>query len=92
MHEQHFQQLIADNEPLPCQDAPELFFSRDKTRDGHEDEESAVATEARYRMAKKMCGKCPIRQQCLSYAMVNDIQHGVWGQTLPHERRRIRNM
>ena len=37
----------------------------------------------------KVCGPCPIRQQCLDYAISTREQYGIWGGTLPGERRRI---
>jgi hypothetical protein len=37
----------------------------------------------------KVCGPCPIRQQCLDYAISNREEYGIWGGTLPGERRKI---
>lgn len=33
---------------------------------------------------------CPIRAACLSYAMVNNCTHGVWGGMSPEDRRAMR--
>lgn len=30
--------------------------------------------------------KCPIRDACLTWALINNEQHGVWGGMLPHDR------
>lgn len=39
--------------------------------------------------AKKVCLGCRVRTPCLEYALVNRIDHGVWGGTSERERRRI---
>ena len=92
MNEQEFQKLIVENEPLPCMDAPEIFFAQDRIGRSFEDAETALATDTRNRLAKKMCNDCPIRRECLSYAIANNIEYGIWGQTTPKERVRIRRI
>lgn len=42
------------------------------------------------REAKKECQGCTVRGECLEYALVNNLEHGVWGGTSARERRRIR--
>ncbi|MGH9282110.1 MAG: WhiB family transcriptional regulator [Acidimicrobiales bacterium] len=39
--------------------------------------------------AKAICRMCPVREACLEYALVNRIDHGVWGGCSERERRRI---
>lgn len=39
--------------------------------------------------AKSICGGCDVRQQCLEYALENDIRHGCWGGVSERERRRM---
>jgi WhiB family transcriptional regulator, redox-sensing transcriptional regulator len=39
--------------------------------------------------ARPVCGECPVRVQCLEFALANDINNGVWGGTSERERRRI---
>ena len=58
-----------------CRDLPpELFFPSD-----------GVGVE----VAKKICVTCKVRVTCLEYAIVNHIDHGVWGGESERERRRI---
>lgn len=37
-----------------------------------------------------ICADCPVADQCLRYALVNDERHGVWGGKTADARRRIR--
>lgn len=69
-----------DLERAACRDTDlELFFSIDE------------ADEAR---AKGVCQRCPVRWECLTYALETRQRHGVWGGLNPEERtllvRRIR--
>jgi WhiB family redox-sensing transcriptional regulator len=29
--------------------------------------------------AKRVCGLCVVKAECLDYALSNDIPHGIWG-------------
>ena len=40
-------------------------------------------------IARKACEGCPVKTQCLEYAIAERIDHGVWGGTSERERRRI---
>ncbi len=39
--------------------------------------------------ARRICATCHVQDQCLDYALVNRIDHGVWGGCSERERRRI---
>jgi WhiB family transcriptional regulator, redox-sensing transcriptional regulator len=39
--------------------------------------------------AQRICAECPVAEACLEYALVNRIDHGVWGGRSERERRRI---
>lgn len=41
------------------------------------------------REAKKVCLRCPVRAQCLEYALANEERFGVWGGMSEQERRRL---
>ena len=41
------------------------------------------------RVAKKFCGECPVRQQCLEYALKVNEQYGVWGGLTAKERQAL---
>ncbi|MEW2273703.1 WhiB family transcriptional regulator [Streptomyces griseofuscus] len=40
--------------------------------------------------AKKVCQRCPVRQECLDWALDTGQGIGVWGGTTELERRRLR--
>lgn len=60
---------------LCAQTEPELFFA-------------PGAVE--HRTAKKICRSCPVRKECLSYAMDAAVDHGIWGGLTERERRNYR--
>jgi WhiB family transcriptional regulator, redox-sensing transcriptional regulator len=39
--------------------------------------------------AQRVCAACPVTVECLEYALLNRIEHGVWGGASERERRRI---
>jgi len=66
-----------------CQgmDAP-LFFGPDN--------EPRSEREIREAKAKAVCQLCPVRVQCLDYALRNSIRYGIWGGLDGEERARER--
>jgi len=40
-------------------------------------------------VARRICSDCVVKGPCLEYALLNRIDHGVWGGTSERERRRI---
>lgn len=42
--------------------------------------------------AKNVCASCPVRAECLEYALVTRQIFGVWGGTSEWERRKIRRL
>ena len=61
-----------------AQTDPELFFA----------EKGDWAKTIR---AKLVCRRCPVIEQCLAYALENNIQFGVWGGTTVEQRKRLRS-
>ena len=63
-----------------CLDAdPELFFPLSSM--GPSLEQLAEA--------KQICRRCPVRSECLEFALSTQQAHGVWGGTSEEERRRL---
>jgi WhiB family transcriptional regulator, redox-sensing transcriptional regulator len=44
---------------------------------------------AGFEAARRVCLDCPVRVECLEYALANHIDQGAWGGTSERERRRI---
>jgi WhiB family redox-sensing transcriptional regulator len=42
------------------------------------------------REAKRICGSCEVRAECLEYALAQDERFGIWGGLSERERRRLR--
>jgi len=63
-----------------CRDSdPELFFP-------------AVGDQdiGRIAAAKAVCATCPVREECLTYAVELNQSEGIWGGHTPTERRSFR--
>lgn len=46
-----------------------------------------VRGAAQARHAVKVCTRCPVKDQCLQYALDNAIDFGVWGGLTERQRR-----
>jgi WhiB family redox-sensing transcriptional regulator len=42
------------------------------------------------RLAKELCKTCPVKTQCLNYAVTANEAFGIWGGMTPNERARLR--
>lgn len=70
-------------ERAACRTAdPELFFPT-ATAPG-------AAAQRRNREAKAICGRCPVLAECLSWAMTEGLDYGVFGGLTADERRALR--
>lgn len=63
------------SEALCSQTDPDAFFPEQGSSGGD---------------AKSICASCPVRQECLEYALENDERFGIWGGLSELERRRLR--
>jgi WhiB family transcriptional regulator, redox-sensing transcriptional regulator len=44
------------------------------------------------REAKRICGECPVRAECLEYALESDERFGIWGGMSERERRKLKRL
>lgn len=63
---------------VPCEAAPTIFFPEDLT--------DPDLRETSVRVAKAICRRCPIVDECLVYALETNQRFGIWGATEGHER------
>lgn len=61
---------------LCAQTSPDLFFP--------------TLQQQTTAQAKKICGECTVKAECVEYALANNEDIGVWGQLDPHERRELK--
>jgi len=59
---------------------PELFFPIG----------SSGPALAQVEVAKRICMRCDVREQCLAWALENGQDHGVWGGLSEDERRALK--
>lgn len=52
-----------------CNDSPDLFFPIGTTGPAVQQVQAA----------KSVCQHCPVRDDCLEWALTHDVDHGVWG-------------
>lgn len=49
-----------------------------------------VRGAAQAKPAVRICQGCPVQEECLDYALTNDIDFGVWGGLTERQRRSLR--
>lgn len=65
-----------------CRDVPpRLFFVP-----GYEIKDEKLEREAK---AKRVCGSCLVHQECLTFALLNNEQYGIWGGLNEAERKKL---
>lgn len=74
----------AENGSAVTSDGKRIPYSKRRHRLRESDNQSSLLSSARI-----LCVQCPVRKECLSYAMVNHIKHGIYGGKTPHDRRDI---
>lgn len=60
----------------PCAEDPELFYPR---RENNPRDLQVIE-------AKKWCGQCAVRYECLEKALEHNERRGIWGGLTPDER------
>lgn len=78
--EKHYRLLKAIHAAggVPCESFPEAFFP-EEIRD-------PMKKQVAILVAKRLCGGCPVKDECFRYAVETGQKFGVWAATLPHER------
>lgn len=71
--------FIESGETPPCDNRTEVFFA-----DGVD-----WQVRIRDREAKMLCGFCPFKQECLTYALAAREPYGIWGGLTTAERQTL---
>jgi WhiB family redox-sensing transcriptional regulator len=81
-------QFILDSEIVPpCSESdPDAFFPKDYYDEPGKTPSNAYENE---RFVKSICAECPLKIECLQFA-IKTSQHGIWGGTTEGERRALR--
>lgn len=82
----NFNRLVQEVEP-PCTENPWSFFPEDYQSENPERYRIDNDTyRVAVKVAKKLCAQCPIRQECLEYAVEAKEEWGIWGGLTARER------
>ena len=68
---------LQDNDGAACEALPEMFFPQGQNME---------MLMSEIRIAKSICAECPVKRECLDYALVADEPYGIWGGLTPTER------
>lgn len=72
------------NQAACLKEDPELFYAPGT--------EGVKMSRAAVEQAKAVCAGCPVRDECLTWALDHgETEFGVWGGKTPHERRKERD-
>ena len=80
---------IDDIDPEP-RDPAALAFMNDGACNGTDPALFFPARGESTTEAKRICQGCPVRQECLDYALDHTERFGIWGGLSERERRRAR--
>lgn len=78
--------LDSDVVPLCAESDPDAFFPKDYYDDPGKTPSNSYENE---RFVKSICAECPLKIECLQFA-IKTGQHGIWGGTTEADRRAIR--
>ena len=59
---------------------------------GQGPEEFVRGPKADYSTTRELCTTCPVRRECLDFALADESITGLWGGTTDRERRQIRRL
>lgn len=85
-------------------DDPDIFFPQEGRKRGDSPPENVKQMTFEERMARQqeklrkmerafgLCGRCPVREECLEWAIEKNEMAGIWGGTIPAQRREMRRI
>ncbi|MEY9894777.1 WhiB family redox-sensing transcriptional regulator [Catenulispora sp. MAP12-49] len=82
--------------PSPKSDRERSWFARAACRQAawrlffEAEGEGAAPRARRIRAAKAVCAECPVRRECLLFALAKQERYGIWGGFTARERATIK--
>jgi WhiB family redox-sensing transcriptional regulator len=73
-----FARIMVEADP-ECAQVPDVFYPED-----------GLQPSASTKLAKEICERCPIMNECAQYALEANETHGIWGGMTAFERRQLR--
>jgi len=73
-----FAKLFSEFDP-ECGQVPDVFYPEETTQPSYSTKSALM-----------ICERCPIIDDCLSYALEAKEQHGIWGGMTAHQRNQLR--
>jgi hypothetical protein len=74
-------EALTKNGGAECEQVPNIFFP--------EDNPDWTSRQLEFQLASAICGRCPVMQQCTSYALAAKEPYGIWGGLTPEHRRQL---
>lgn len=71
-----------------CKEQPQEMFFGVETDETSTKRHRPTLTMSEVKRAVALCDRCPVRKQCLEYALYNHEEYGVWGGTTKRDRER----
>lgn len=79
--------LAREQGPVPCENAPDLYYPEQEIVRGY----ARNSSLGNFAILKEMCNKqCPIRNECLEYALKHNERYGIWGGMTAPERKKLK--
>lgn len=88
---------LAGTKPGLESNRDETWFTRARCRDVDRrlffepEGESAKPRARRVRQAKAVCAECPVRRECLLFALATPEHYGIWGGLTARERATLKH-
>ncbi len=68
---------------------PDLWHEPEQIGRAGTSKEARETEVRRVQVAKSICRRCTVRDECLTEALEAEVDHGIWGGLEPGERRRL---
>ncbi len=81
---------MSDSAPLPFKEIDVLGWHEQALCAQTDPEAFFPEKGGSTREAKRVCGSCDVKMECLEYALSNDERFGIWGGLSERERRRLK--